>query len=118
MGIAYIGVWQGKYNRVVLHPHPMYNPPKRGVGQQIVSTLVREFKGIGKQKRNSKCAMIFAACVLLRKSPGVLRARDIKHKVERRLTLWIDGHYNALVQDIVGKAMRGEAAAGTLTTWN
>jgi hypothetical protein len=24
-----------------------------------------------------------------------------------RLTLWIDGQYNALVQDIVGEAMRG-----------
>jgi hypothetical protein len=27
--------------------------------------------------------------------------------VERRLKLWTDGHYDALVQDIVGEAMRG-----------
>ncbi len=51
-------------------------------------------------------ALIFAACVL-RKSPGVIPARDIKRRVKRRLTLWIGGQYNALVQDIVGEAMRG-----------
>jgi hypothetical protein len=55
---------------------------------------------------NSKHALIFAVCVL-RKSPGVICARDIKCRVERRLTLWIGGNYDALVQDIVGKAMRG-----------
>ena len=27
---------------------------------------------------------------------------DIKRRVERRLNLWIDGNYDALVQDIVG----------------
>jgi hypothetical protein len=37
----------------------------------------------------------------------VIRARDIKSRVERRLQLWTDGHYDALVQDIVGEAMRG-----------
>ena len=47
----------------------------------------------------------FAACVL-RKSPGVIRARNIKRRVERQLKLWTDGHYDALVQDIVGEAMR------------
>ncbi len=51
-------------------------------------------------------ALIFTACVL-EKSPGVICARDIKRRVERRLTLWIGGQYNALVQDIVGEAMRG-----------
>ncbi len=55
---------------------------------------------------NSECALIFAACVL-RKSPGVIRAQDIKRRVERWLQLWTDGHYNALVQDIIGEAMRG-----------
>ncbi len=58
------------------------------------------------RKWNSECALIFATCVL-RKSPGIICARDIKCRVERRLTLWIGGKYNALVQDIVGEAMRG-----------
>jgi hypothetical protein len=33
-GIADNGVWQGRYDHVVSHPHPMYNPPKGGVGCQ------------------------------------------------------------------------------------
>jgi hypothetical protein len=75
-GIADNGVWQGRYNCVVSHPHPMYNPPKGGFGQQVVAMLAREFRGIRKQKWNLERALIFAACVL-RKSPGVIHARDI-----------------------------------------
>jgi len=105
-GIADDNVWQGRYDRVVSHPHPMYNPPKGGLGQRVVSTMAREFTGVRERKWNSERALIFAACVL-RKSPGVVRARDIKRRVERRLNLWIDGQYDALVQDIVGEAMRG-----------
>jgi hypothetical protein len=84
----------------------MYYLSKGGVGQRVVATLAREFRGMRERKWNSERALIFATCVL-RKSPGINRARDIKHRVERRLTLWIGGQYNALVQDIVGKAMRG-----------
>jgi hypothetical protein len=84
----------------------MYNPPKGGLGQQVVLTMTREFGGICKRRWNSERALIFAACVL-RKSPGMTRARNIKRRVERRLRLWTDGHYDALVHDIVGEAMRG-----------
>jgi hypothetical protein len=91
---------------VVAHPHPMYNPPKEGVGHRIVLTMAREFTGVCERKWNSKRALIFAACVL-QKSPCVIHARNIKRRVERRLTLWIGGNYDAHVQDIVGKAMRG-----------
>jgi hypothetical protein len=99
-GIADNGVWQGRYAHVVSHPHPMYNPPKGGVGQRAVATLAREFRGVRERKWNLERTLIFAACVL-RKSPGVICARDIKCKVERRLTLWVGGQYDALVQDIV-----------------
>jgi hypothetical protein len=91
---------------VVAHPHPMYNPPKGGLGQRVVSTMAREFGGIGERRWNSKCALLFTACVL-HKSPGVIRARDIKRWVEHRLQLWTDGHYDALVHNIVGEAIRG-----------
>ncbi len=68
--------------------------------------MAREFRGVRERKWNLERALIFAACVL-RKSPGIICARDIKCRVERRLTLSIGGQYNALVQDIVGEAMRG-----------
>jgi hypothetical protein len=68
--------------------------------------MAREFGGVRERKWNSERALIFAVCVL-RKRPGVIRAQDIKRRVERRLQLWTDGHYDALVQDIVGEAMRG-----------
>jgi hypothetical protein len=83
----------------------MYNPPKGGFGFRVVLTMAREFIGVRERKWNFERALIFAACVL-QKSPGVIRACDIKRRVERRLKLWMDGHFNALVQDIVGEAMR------------
>jgi hypothetical protein len=110
-GITENCIWQWRYDRVVSHPDPMYNPPKGGICQRVVAMLAREFRGVCERKWNSKCALIFASCVL-RKSPGIIRARDIKCRVERRLTLWIGGQYNALVQDIVGEAMRGVGSAG------
>jgi hypothetical protein len=91
---------------VVSHPHPMYYPPKGGIGQWVVAALAREFRGMHERKWNLERALIFAPCVL-QKSPGVICARDMKRRVERRLTLWIGGQYDALVQDIVGEAMRG-----------
>ncbi len=84
----------------------MYNPPKGGLGQQVVSTMAREFTGGRERRWNSERALIFVTCVL-RKSLGVIRARDIKRRVECRLDLLIGGQYKALVQDIVGEAMRG-----------
>ncbi len=41
----------------------------------------------------------------------MIRARDINRRVERRLRLWTDGHYDALVQDILGEAMRGAGSS-------
>jgi hypothetical protein len=84
----------------------MDNPPIGGVGQRVVATSAREFRGMHVRKWNLERALIFATCVL-RKSPCVICARDIKRRVERRLTLWVGGQYDALVQDIVGEAMRG-----------
>jgi hypothetical protein len=105
-GVADNSVWLRRYDRVVAHPHTMYNPPKGGLDQWVLSTMGREFGGVHERRWNSERTLVFAACVL-RKSPGVIRARDIKRRVERRLQLWTDGHYNALVQDIVGEAMKG-----------
>ncbi len=109
-GVANEKVWQRRYDWVVAHPHPMYNLPKGGLGHRVVLTLAKEFGGIRERKWNSKRALIFGACVLC-KSPGVIRLCDIKRRVERRLQLWTDGHYNALMQDIIGEAMRGAGSS-------
>ncbi len=68
--------------------------------------MARESTGVRERRWSFEHALIFTACVLC-KSLGVIRARDIKRRVEHQLKLWIDGHYDALVQDIVGEAMRG-----------
>ena len=42
-GVADDIVWQRRYDRVVAHPHPMYNPPKGGLGHWVVLTMAKEF---------------------------------------------------------------------------
>ncbi len=44
--IADNGVLQGRYDCVVSHPHPMYNPPKGGIGQWVIAMFLREFRGV------------------------------------------------------------------------
>ncbi len=80
-GVADDGVWQGRYDCVVSHPHPMYYPPKGGVRQRVIATLAREFRGVHERKWNLEYALFFAACVLW-KSPGIICARDIQCRVE------------------------------------
>ncbi len=63
-GVADNSIWQRRYDWVVAHPHPMYNPPKGRLGQRVVSTMAREFGGVRKRRWNSKRALIFFACVL------------------------------------------------------
>ncbi len=87
-------------------PPSNVQPAKEGLCHRVVSTLAGGFRGIRERRWNSKRALIIAACVLWR-SPGVICSQDIKRRVERHLQLWTDGHYNALVQDIVREAMRG-----------
>ncbi len=61
---------------MVSHPHPMYNLLKGDICQRVIVMLAREFKGVHEQKWNSERTLIFAMCDL-RKSPGVICARDI-----------------------------------------
>jgi hypothetical protein len=100
---------------VVAHPHPMYNPPKGGLGHRVVSTMAKEFEGVREQRWNSERPLIFAPCIL-RKCRGVIRAANIRRRVECRLQMWTDGQYDALVQDIVGEAMGVQAADGSMKT--
>ena len=58
------GIWQRRYDCVVVHPHPMNNPPKGGVGNRVISTMAREFTGVCERKWNSERTLIFTSCVL------------------------------------------------------
>ena len=57
-------------------PTPNIQLTQRRRWPTSVATLAREFRGVCKRKWNSEHALIFAACVL-RKSPGIIWARDI-----------------------------------------
>ena len=94
------------YDKVVSHPHPMYSPPKGEVGNLFLARYTAELRKVRARETNSERAMIFPACIL-RKEPGIRRAKMIRKRILQRLQLWDKGKYAELINDITNVAKRG-----------
>ena len=101
--------WQRMHRAVCAHPHRMYEPPKGKVGLRFVSQLAKEFEGVRARKHNSERPLIFPAVILFR-NPRITKSCDIRRRIERRLDLWDEGHYSALVADCVEEALRNSGS--------
>ena len=84
--------------------HPMYDTPTGKVGMRFISMLASEFNGVRARKWNSERPIIFAP-IILRKTTGVYKARNIRTWITRRLNDWEKGNYAALVADTIGEAL-------------
>lgn len=95
------------YDRIVDYPHPMYSPPKGKVGDRFLLGFAKELKKVRERESNSERALIFP-CVILRKEPGIRKAKAIRKRIMRRLDHWNKGLLAELVQDTVATARRGQ----------
>ena len=102
---------QRLYDKVVSHPHPMYSPPKGKVGNLFLTRFTAELRKVRARETNSERAMIFPACIL-RKEPGIRRAKLIRKRILQRIQLWDEGKYAELVNDITNVAQRGSGGNG------
>ena len=66
--------------------------------------LASEFNGVRARKWNSERPIIFAP-IILRKTTGVYKARDIRTRITRRLNEWEKGNHAALVADTIDEAL-------------
>ncbi len=103
-GIADDQCWQRRYDAIVANSHTLYLPPQGRIGAAVITQLAAELRGVRERKWNSERPLAFAACVLRRRH-GCVRAADIKRRIEKRLSLWQEGRFDALIQDITTSAL-------------
>jgi hypothetical protein len=97
-GISSDSVWQRRWKRMVQIAPTHYDAPKGKVGRRFIATLAREFQGIRSRSWNSERPLVFVS-VILQKTPGVRRAKDIRRRLTNRMDLWERGFYATLVDD-------------------
>ena len=98
------------YDTLVSHPNPMYSPPQGKIGKRFIKLQAKEFKKVRAQEFNSERALILAVAVL-RKEPGISRAREIKKRINQRLDLWEAGKTAELVNNVENTAKRSGGTA-------
>lgn len=107
-GVVGDKTWQQRWLRMVQLNQPHYDLPKGKVGQRFLSMLVNEFRGVRERKWNSERVVVFITTVL-RRTPSVKRACDVRARILQRLALWETGCFAALVDDTESEAMAGGA---------
>ena len=75
-----------------------YAAPQGRVGRRFVALLTADFTGARLRQWNSERPLVFAL-VVLQRAPGVIRARDIRRRLENRMTLWEERQHAGLVDD-------------------
>ena len=89
-----------------------YATPSEAVGRRFTEILAAEWRGVLTRSWNSERPLIFAH-VVLTKTLGVRRAREIRARITRRMDLWERGQYAGLAGDAKaeGAAREGRAAS-------
>ena len=96
--------WQRRYDDVVANTHTLYLPPQGRIGAAVITQLAAELRGVRERKWNSERPLVFAACILRRRH-GCVKAADIKRRIDQRLSLWQEGRFDALIQDVTASAL-------------
>ena len=73
------------------------------VGQQFLTALTAKFRGVRERQWNRERFVVFVVTVL-RRTPTVTRAHDIRSRITQRMKLWADGCYFALINDMESEA--------------
>ena len=97
-GIATDSLWQKRWTRIRQLSTTRYIVLKGAVGRRFLTILVDEFRGARDRQWNSERPLVFAS-VILQKTPGVRRAKDIRSRLTKRMDLWDKGCHIALVDD-------------------
>ena len=105
-GIVEDAAMQALYDKLIDHPHGMYSPLKGAVGKRFIKMFAAELTKVRAREINSERALMFPA-VILRRVPGVTRAKAIRKWLMRRMDSWMKGMMAELVQDTVNTSERG-----------
>ena len=97
-GIQGDQVWQSRWRRLAALTFPRNMVPQGKQGNAFLLELAAELDGVREGKWNSERPLVFFA-VMLQRSPGVTRAKDIRAAIQQRLRMWQEAKYDALVDN-------------------
>ena len=88
-----------------------YTTPSGAVGCRFTTILAAEWRGVLGRSWNSERPLVFAH-VIITKTLGVCRAKDIRTRITRQMDLWERGLHSGLVGDdeAEGATREGRAA--------
>ena len=112
-GIMNDSVWQSHWRRLAAPSASWYATPSGSVGCRFTAILAAEWQGFLNRSLNSERPLVFAH-VVLTKTLGVRRAREIRDRITWRMDLWERGLHMGMVGDseAEGAAREGRAASG------
>ena len=84
--IADNAAWQRRLRRLAAQSAIWYATPSGAVGRRFTAILAAEWRGVISRSWNSKRPLVFAH-VILTKSLGVCRARDVRERITCRMEL-------------------------------
>ena len=110
-GIADDAAWQRRWRRLAAQSASWYSTPSGAVGCHFTAILAAEWRGVISRSWNSERPLVFAH-VVLTKTLGICRDREIRARITRRMDLWERGQNAGLVGDAKaeGDAREGRAA--------
>ena len=97
-GIADDIAWRRRWLRLDSHSSSWYATPSGAVGRRFMAILAAECRGIISRSWNSNRPLVFAHVIIM-KTLGVCRAREIRAKITRHMDLWERGQHAGLVGD-------------------
>ena len=111
--VANKAIWQRCWRRLATQLARWYATPSGAVGHRFTEILAAEWWGVLGRSWNTERPLVFAHIVLT-KTLGVRRAKDIHGKITRRMDLWERGLHTDLAGDaeVEGASREGRAASG------
>ena len=97
-GIADDAAWQRRWQWLAAQSVSWYATPSVAVGRRFKAILAAEWRGVLNRSWNSERPLVFAH-VVLTKTLGIRRAREIRARITRRMDLWERGQHVGLVGD-------------------
>ena len=94
--------WQSCWRRIAVQSDIWYSMPPGKVGCRFTAVLTAEWKGVLDRKWNFERLLVFSH-VVLTKTLGARKAREIRARINHQLNLWERGIHKGLVGDALVK---------------
>ena len=111
-GIADSAPWQSRWHRLATQSESWYARPSGALGRRFNDILAAEWRGFLGRSWNSERPLVFSH-VVLTKTLGVRRDREIWDRIMQCMDLWERGLYTVLVGDADAEGASQECSSAS-----